>query len=56
MLNNWQQVQIIDLSTYVTGQLLITPAFDKEKISFLFKPSFYALNSYNQVSPILLPT
>jgi hypothetical protein len=45
MLNIWQQVQIIDLSTYVTVQLLITPGFDKEKISFLFKNSFYALIS-----------
>jgi hypothetical protein len=33
MLNIWQQVQIIDLSTYATGQLIITPGFGKEKIS-----------------------
>jgi hypothetical protein len=45
MLNIWQQVQIIDLSTHVTGQLPINPGIDKEKISFLFKTSFYALIS-----------
>jgi hypothetical protein len=33
MLSIWQQVQIIDLSTYVTGQLPITPLFGKEKIT-----------------------
>jgi hypothetical protein len=32
MLNIWQHVQITDPSTYVTGQLTITPGFGKEKI------------------------
>jgi len=56
MLNIWHQIQIIDLSTYVTGYLPFTPGFVIRRI-FTFVHNFIlCFDLIYHVSPILLPT